>query len=125
MHIRISYDNPSPMYEQIEEAIKKAALSGELSDNQPLPSVRQLSADLQVSQITVKRAYADLEREGFIYTVSGRGTFVRLSDIKALGDIRQKEIMTEAEGTLKRAMEAGISKEQFTKLVEKVYGGRN
>ena len=125
MHIRISYDNPSPMYEQIEEAIKKVALCGELSDNQPLPSVWQLSADLQVSQITVKRAYADLEREGFIYTVSGRGTFVRLSDIKALGDIRQKEIMTEAEDTLKRAMEAGISKEQFTKLVEKVYGGRD
>ena len=68
------------MYEQIKDAVRQAAVNGEVADNEMLPSVRQLSADLNVSAITVKRAYSDLEREGLIYTAAGKGTFIRLPD---------------------------------------------
>ena len=74
MKINISYTSDKPMYEQIEDCIRQAALSGELENNHPLPSVRQLAADANVSTITVKRAYSDLEREGILYTISGKGT---------------------------------------------------
>ena len=69
-----------PMYEQIKENVRQAVINGELSDNEMLPSVRQLAAQLSVSAITVKRAYSDLEHEGIIYTSAGKGTFVRAPD---------------------------------------------
>ncbi|MBQ4283541.1 MAG: GntR family transcriptional regulator [Lachnospira sp.] len=124
MVIKLSFDNPKPMYEQIEDEIKRAIYSGELEDNEPLPSVRQLSADLQVSQITTKRAYADLEREGFIYTVAGRGTFVKLANIDTLSKNRQQEIMEELESQIKEAYTAKISEEDIVDLVHRIYGGK-
>ena len=124
MVIKLSFDNPKPMYEQIEEEIKRAIYNGELEDNTPLPSVRQLSTDLQVSQITTKRAYADLEREGFIYTIAGRGTFVKLANIDELSKNRKEEIMQELEKQLKEAVNAKLSEEDVVNLVHKVYGGK-
>lgn len=124
MVIKLSFDNPKPMYEQIEEEIKRAIYNGELEDNTPLPSVRQLSTDLQVSQITTKRAYADLEREGFIYTIAGRGTFVKLANIDELSKNRKQEIMQELEKQLKEAVNSKLSEEDVVNLVHKVYGGK-
>ncbi len=124
MVIKLSFDNPKPMYEQIEEEIKRAIYNGELEDNTPLPSVRQLSTDLQVSQITTKRAYADLEREGFIYTIAGRGTFVKLANIDELSKNRKEEIKQELEKQLKEAVNAKLSEEDVVNLVHKVYGGK-
>lgn len=121
MLIRISYENPKPMYEQIEDEIKRAIYSGELKDNEPLPSMRQLASDLQVSQITTKRAYADLEREGYIYTVLGKGTFVKLANIDMLARNRQKEILSEVEKQVNEAKEANVSKEEILKIVEKIF----
>ena len=82
MKIIISYDSELPLYEQIEYWIKDAIYNNKLKNNELLPSVRQLSADLNVSAITVKRAYSDLEHEGLIYTLTGRGTFVRIDNIE-------------------------------------------
>ena len=77
MTIHISIQSDIPAYEQIKAQIKAQILSGELSADEPLTSMRQLARDLQVSVITTTRAYGDLEAEGLIYTVQGRGCFVK------------------------------------------------
>lgn len=77
MNIRIQMQSDIPAYEQIKNQIKAQILSGVLSPNEPLTSMRQLARDLRVSVITTTRAYGDLEAEGLIYTVQGRGCFVK------------------------------------------------
>jgi GntR family transcriptional regulator len=77
MTIFVSLQSEIPAYEQIKEQIKAQILSGELAADEPLTSMRQLARDLRVSVITTTRAYGDLEAEGLIYTVQGRGCFVK------------------------------------------------
>jgi len=77
MTIVVSLQSEIPAYEQIKEQIKAQILSGELEADEPLASMRQLARDLRVSVITTTRAYGDLEAEGLIYTVQGRGCFVK------------------------------------------------
>lgn len=76
MQILISNHSKEPIYEQIFQQIKQQILSGELKQGQDLPSMRQLAKDLQISVITTKRAYEELEKEGFIYSIVGKGSFV-------------------------------------------------
>ena len=77
MNIHLSLQSDIPTYEQIKVQIKAQILNGQLAPNQPLTSMRQLARDLRVSVITTTRAYSDLEAEGLIYTVQGRGCFVK------------------------------------------------
>jgi len=76
MNILISNSSKEPIYEQIKRQIKESILRGELNEGDLLPSIRQLAKDLHISVITTKRAYDDLENEGFLVTVVGKGTFV-------------------------------------------------
>ena len=76
MNIIISNSDPRPIYEQVGEAIRAAIVSGELAAGEALPSIRGLAKDLRISVITTKRAFEDLEREGYIETVPGKGSFV-------------------------------------------------
>lgn len=76
MNIIISNSSNEPIYEQISKQIKSAILRGELKEGDLLPSIRALAKDLQVSVITTKRAYEELERNGFIETMQGKGSFV-------------------------------------------------
>lgn len=76
MLIRLSHHNPLPLYEQITAEIRRKIIAGELRGGDPLPSIRQLAADLTTSVITTKRAYQELEQEGLIYTRPGMGSFV-------------------------------------------------
>lgn len=76
MLIRLSHHNPLPLYEQIVAEIRQKIIAGELRGGDPLPSIRQLAADLTTSVITTKRAYQELEQEGLIYTRPGMGSFV-------------------------------------------------
>ena len=84
MNLYINAAGDKPMYEQVKDGIRQAIMNGELKAHELMPSVRQLSADLNVSMITTKRAYADLEQEGLIYTVAGKGTFVKLEDVSMI-----------------------------------------
>ena len=77
MDIIISNSSGAPIYEQIEEQLKAQILSGELSPGETLPSIRVLAKDLKISVITTKRAYEELERDGFIESVVGKGSFVK------------------------------------------------
>ena len=89
MNILINNCSNQPLYEQIEEQIKNQILSGELSEGDALPSMRVLAKDLKISIITTKRAYEDLERDGYIVSVTGKGSFVRgLSEEYVRNNIR-------------------------------------
>ena len=89
MDIIISNSSGVPIYEQIEEQIKSQIMSGDLIEGDSLPSMRVLAKELKISIITTKRAYEDLEREGLIYTVVGRGSFVKGID----GDLMKANMM--------------------------------
>lgn len=121
MNITISHTDERPMYEQIEEGIKKAIYEGQLENNQQLPSVRQLAKDLNVSAITTKRAYIDLEHEGLIYTVSGKGTFVRLDKIDELHRNREREILERLAEAIKECRKIRVDIKKINQLAEEIY----
>lgn len=111
------------MYEQVKDGIKNAILNGELKAHDIMPSVRQLAADLSVSMITTKRAYADLERDGLIYTVAGKGTFVKLEDISM---IQEKNISDALELFRKQAellKKMNVPQERLCSELETIFGG--
>ena len=82
MNIIINTKSGIPIYEQIERAFKEMIIKGELKEGESLPSIRGLASDLKISVITIKRAYEDLEKEGMIYSVQGKGFFVDNPDIQ-------------------------------------------
>jgi GntR family transcriptional regulator len=121
MNFNLNYSSGMPMYEQIKEKIKQDIFSGKLKNNDVLPSVRQLAKDLNVSMITTKRTYMELEHEGFIYTISGRGTFVKVNDFDEIVLERNKQILSEFETSVNELKKAGIKKESLTQIVEKIF----
>ena len=104
MDIIISNSSGVPIYEQIEEQIKSQIMSGDLIEGDSLPSMRVLAKELKISIITTKRAYEDLERDGFIYTVVGRGSFVKGID----GDIMKENMMFKIQEILESAVDKAI-----------------
>ena len=125
MNLFINAAGVKPMYEQVKDGIKEAIMNGELKAHELMPSVRQLAADLNVSMITTKRAYADLEREGLIYTVAGKGTFVKLEDVSM---IQEKHINEALELFRKQAevlKKLGVPVERLDDELEYVYGGNS
>ncbi|HBD64718.1 MAG TPA: GntR family transcriptional regulator, partial [Clostridiales bacterium] len=92
MKIIISNSGGQPIYEQIVTQIKSLIISGELNEGDALPSMRLLAKELRISVITTKRAYEELEREGFIVSVTGKGSFVASKNIDLIREQRLKEI---------------------------------
>ena len=92
MDIIISNSSSSPIYEQLKTAIKQAIFSNELKEEEMLPSVRMLANDLKISFLTVKKAYDELEKEGFIKTVQGKGSFVTPKNLDLIREEKLKEI---------------------------------
>lgn len=123
MNLFINAAGDKPMYEQVKDGIKEAILSGELKAHQLMPSVRQLSADLNVSMITTKRAYSDLEREGLIYTVAGKGTFVKTEDLEMIQEKHITEILVQVSEQIAELKKLNVPLERITKELERIYGG--
>ena len=105
MNIIISNTSDLPIYEQIKNQIKNLIITGDLKEDQALPGMRSLAKDLRVSVITTKRAYNDLEQEGYIYTLAGRGSFVK----KLNSDLIKEEKLCEIENKLNSAIEIASS----------------
>ena len=103
MRIVLAFQSGVPIYEQIKEQIKAAVLSGELLENELLPSIRQIARDLKVSVITTTRAYNDLELEGYIQTVPGKGCYVKRID----GDSIRVQHLAEAKTAMATAVRQG------------------
>lgn len=109
-----------PMYEQIKEYIRQAVIIGELADNEMLPSVRQLAAQVNVSAITVKRAYSDLEHEGIIYTSAGKGTFVRAPDKSAVMAQYKQRRLAEFSQYAQKMLSEGFSPEELMSAINNI-----
>ena len=92
MNIIISNANKRPIYEQIYLQIKSAIISGDLEEGALLPSIRNLAKDLRISVITTKRAYDELEKEGYLYSVAGRGSYVAEKNTEMIREVHLKEI---------------------------------
>lgn len=114
MDIIIANGSSEPIYEQIARQIKGAIMAGELAEGDPLPSIRALANDLRISVITTKRAYEELERDGFICTVAGKGSFVAQQDVELAREssLREIELHLQSALELSRQIELPISELQ-------------
>ena len=109
MKILISNSSSDPIYEQIKNELKRQIISGELKDGDPLPSIRKLAMDMQISVITTKRAYDDLEKERLIASVPGRGTFVAAKNKALLREKKMELIELKLSDAVSAAKMLGIS----------------
>ncbi len=108
MDIIISNSGGQPIYEQICRQIKGAIAAGKLRPGEPLPSIRNLARDLRISVITTKRAYEELERDGFIQTVAGKGSFVAQQDLELARESNQREIEQHLQAALELARQIDL-----------------
>lgn len=122
MNIIISNSSSIPIYEQIVQAIKQAIFSNELKEEEMLPSVRNLANDLKISFLTVKKAYDELEKEGFIKTVQGKGSFVSTKNLELLREEKLKEIQEHIETIKDIATISDISKEEIKEIFKIIFG---
>jgi len=105
-----------PIYEQIMNQIKKMISNGELKENDVLPSVRALSKDLKISALTVKKAYDNLENEGFTTTIHGKGTYVLATNKEIMLEETKKEIEALLEKAIVKAKQIGISNAEIENI---------
>jgi GntR family transcriptional regulator len=117
MRILISNSSPDPIYQQIVRQIKGQIISGELTEGAPLPSIRKLAHELQISVITTKRAYEELDREGLIDTVGGKGTFVASQNQDFLREKRMTLIEGKLAEALREARMLGVGHEEIMEMV--------
>ena len=123
MNIIISNSSGKPIYEQITSQIKSAIIVGELSAGGALPSIRLLAKELRISVITTKRAYEELEREGFIETVVGKGSFVSGQDTQLLQEHKLREIESHLQAAVEAARASAVSAEQLCDIIMLLYRG--
>ena len=116
MNIIISNANDKPIYDQIYQQIKTAILAGELSSGQALPSIRALAKDLRISVITTKRAYDELERSGFIYTIPGKGSFVSAKNTELMREEHLKQMEEHMTAIRSLARLTGLSREAVEEM---------
>lgn len=121
MRIIISNASPDPIYQQISGQIRQQVISGQLCEGDPLPSIRKLAKELQVSAITTKRAYDDLEREGFIDTVAGKGTFVAVQNAEFLREKKLTAVEDTLTAVVNDARMYGIGEGQIHEMIELLF----
>lgn len=121
MHILVSNASDKPLYQQIKEQIKDAVLKGELAEGELLPSIRSFANDLQVSVLTVRRVYDELEQEGFICSQAGRGTFVSAGNIELLRDSKRRVVEVQLQEAIHNAKLFGISKDELNAMMDILY----
>lgn len=121
MEIIISNNRNKPIYEQIKDQIIEMIMTNQLSPGEKIPSIRALAKQLKVSIITVQRAYEDLQREGFIETEIGRGTFVLEPNMDLLREENLKKIETLLEEAVYLAKSSRLEYESLLKILEIIY----
>lgn len=122
MFVALSPAHPDPMYKQVTDQIKDAIASGDLKPSDRLPSVRELSEALKVSAITIKRAYQDLENDGYILTRAGLGSFVASVERNILRERKLTELQDELRRIVRTSAKFGISANDIIRLTRQVEG---
>ena len=105
-----------PIYEQIYEQLKSHIISGELKEDDPLPSIRSLAKDLRISVITTKRAYYELERDGYVYTVASKGFFVAAKNVELLREENLKKIETNINEIIKLSKSCNLGYDEIIEM---------
>lgn len=118
MYIVLSNSSDLPIYEQIKEQVKTQILSGELSENEMLPSLRQLAKDLKISVLTTTRAYNELEEEGFITSRQGKGFFVMPRGSDLLREQLIKDVETNLKNAILSAQRASMTDDELVQLLK-------
>ncbi len=117
MNLFIDNKSGCPIYEQIYVQIKAQIISGELKEDEPLPSIRNLAKDLRISVITTKRAYDELEKGGFIYTVAAKGCFVAPKNVELLREENLKKIEEYIEKIMQLAVTCNLNKADIVEMI--------
>ena len=123
MDIIISNASGKPIYEQITEQIKEQIMSGELNEGDPLPSMRALAQQLRISIITTKRAYEELERDGFIESFTGKGSFVAARNKELFREENLRQIEQSLTLAVGKAKLCGVSYEELSEIIKMLFEG--
>jgi len=118
--ILVSHQDPAPLYQQVFDQIVDAITAGLLQEDDKLPSIREVTAELKISEITVKRAYADLEQAGYIYTRPGMGSFVKGINREALRKKKLHSVRMELESLLKSNAKFAIGAADIIRLIKEI-----
>lgn len=123
MKIIISNSDPTPIYEQIVKQVQRQIIAGTLKPGSALPSIRKLAVDLHISVITTKRAYDELERDGFINTVGGKGSFVAEQSQDLLTEKKMRAVEKLLSSAVQEARSLGIPLKDMQVMLDLLYGG--
>jgi len=121
MDIIISNSNEKPIYDQIASQIKNMIMLGDLKTGDALPSMRLLAKELRISVITTKRAYEDLERDGFIESITGKGSFVSAGNTEFLREQQLRIVEEHLQKAVDTAKKSGITPDELTEIITMLY----
>ena len=116
--ITLNYRDPRPIYEQLKEKLRRMILSGVIAEGEKLPSVRELAGQLSINPNTIARAYRELEAEGFLYSVSGRGSFA--GSLGGVDEGRKQQLRGQLQSAAKELIQLGEPKASLISLIEEV-----
>lgn len=122
MNLSVSHTSGEPIYQQIKDQIKHHILSGRLKDGELLPSIRNLAQHLQISVITTKRAYDELEQEGLVASVSGKGTFVSSRNTESIREVQYRQLEDQIKAVVTQSRALGLKSADVMDLVQLFYG---
>ena len=122
--ITVDTRDRKPIWEQLTDNIKKLILHGVLKPDEQLPGVRTLAGELAINPNTIAKAYAELERQGIIYSMQGRGSFV-CDNIESLASSQRAEASAELKKALEKAFDAGVLKENIITMTEEIWRSNN
>lgn len=118
MKIIINSSSMVPIYEQIMDQIKSQIMAGDLKENDTLPSVRTLAKEQKISALTVKKAYDNLEQEGFTVTVHGKGTYVAAANPERMREEQRRDVEADLEKAIQKGRGCGLSDDEIRELFE-------
>ncbi len=121
--LHLDYRDSRPIYEQVQDGLRKLMVSGVLQEGEKLPSVRALAGQLAINPNTIQRAYEALEREGYVYSIGGKGSFV--APRKDVDTGRQEELLKQLDNCVKELLFLGVSREELLKRIEAAEGGND
>ena len=121
--ILLDYRDSRPIYEQVQDGLRKLMVSGVLREGEKLPSVRALASQLAINPNTIQRAYEALEREGYVYSIGGKGSFV--APRREVDDGRKEELFKQLDAAVKELRFLGVTREELIKRMETEEGGND
>ena len=121
--LHLDYRDSRPIYEQVQDGLRKLMVDGVLQEGEKLPSVRALAGQLAINPNTIQRAYEALEREGYVYSIGGKGSFV--APRKEVDTGRRDELMKQLDTCVKELLFLGVSKEELLRHLETAEGGND